>query len=134
MDSFIYRNTQTLYIDFGQTFGGSHHIRRVNRLVRRDHDKFVYIIFYRHVCHITGSLDVGVHSFARVFFHQGNMFIGCRMKNILRMESFKNTFHSSQHPDISHNRSENNFRISIFQLQTKSMHRCLGTIKQDQLL
>ena len=61
--------SQTLYIDFCQTFRASHYIGRIHRLIGRNHDHFLSSVFYSHISNLTRTDHIDQHSFTGIFLH-----------------------------------------------------------------
>ncbi len=63
------------YYQFRDAFGSTHHARRANRLVGRDHDKVFHAMVNRGAGYIPGSENVIFYCRKYMSFHHGHVFV-----------------------------------------------------------
>ena len=132
--SFTDSASQTLNIDFCQTFGATHYISRIYSFIRRHHNHLFCIIFHSHVSHLTRTGYIDKHSLTRIFFHQRHMFISSSMKNNLRMIQFEYHTNAFLHTHITNHRNKIYIWIFFLKLKTDIMQRCFCRVEHDKFL
>ncbi|CDB57126.1 putative uncharacterized protein [Bacteroides ovatus CAG:22] len=126
--------SQTLYIDFCQTFGASHYISRIYSFIRRHHNHLFSTILHSHVSHLTRTGHIDKHSLTRIFLHQRNMFISGSVKNNLRMIRFEDHTNTFLHTHITNHRNKIYIRIFFLKLKTDIMQRSFCRVEHDKFL
>ena len=103
---FTNSTSQTLYIDFCQTFGAPHYIGRIHGFICRNHNHFFCAIFHSHVSYLSGTGYIDKDSLARIFFHQRYMFVSGGMKDDLRMIKIKHHTYTLFHTHVTDHRNK----------------------------
>ena len=126
--------SQRLYIDFTNTLRTSHHIRRINCLICRDHHKLLSAILYCQICQNTRTSHIHLYRFRYVIFHHRYMFVSSCMEYILRSEFTEYRFNTGLIRNIGYNGFRIDISPAILQFQTDVVKRCFCLVYQNQLI
>ena len=125
-----------LRVNLSDTFGGTHHIGRVDGFVGRNHDEFLHAIFHGQVGHELGAKHVDKHGFVSVLLHERHMLVGCSMEHHLRMVSLKDHSHANWVFHVGDNESHLVAHLleigCVVHLKLEVVHRRLGLVEHDE--
>ena len=122
-------DSKRLNINFSQTLGTAHDIRRIDGFIGRDHNHFLDIVAETLVGYIPRTVDIDKNSLTRIFLHKRYMLIRGSMKHNLRLIFIKCPPHTVKLTDISYNRHKVKIREALFKFQTYVMGRSLSIVK-----
>ena len=125
---------EALDVDLGQAFGAAHNVGGVHGLVGGDHHHFLDAVFHAFVGHVLRAIDVHEDGFARVFFHQGHVFVGGGVEDDLRVPRAEREVEPLGVPHVADDGHEVEAFVFVFQLEAKVVHRRLGIVVEHELL
>ena len=125
--------SHALDVHLGHPLGGSHDVGGVHGLVCGKEDEPVHVVGHGQVGHYLSPHNVHADSLAGVFFHEGYVLVGGRMKDHLGAVRVKNAFHALAVADIANKGHKIERRKLFGQLQAEIVHGRFGRIYQYQL-
>ena len=123
---------QNLQTDFSQALTRSHHIRWVDRLVGRNHDKLLRPMLGRNSCQAHRLEGVVRQCLSHLLLHQGHVLMRRRMQNQIRFLLAKDRLHPLLLPHVSHNRLHLATRTVLLQLLLNLKQGGLASFYQNK--
>ena len=125
---------KALYDHFTQPLAGTHNIGRIHSLVRADQHKSLRPVDHRGIRRFIGADGIVLDRLARAVLHQGNMLVGCRVIDDLRLIGLKQIKNLPAVPDRADQGHQVQLRIFLLQLQLDRVSVVFIDIENDQLL
>ena len=124
---------EALYIDFGQALATAHDVGGVHGLVGTYHHKLLDAVLHSDIGHIARTIYIDTDGFARIFFHQRDMLIGCGMEHYLGMVGAEGKLKAFLAAHIAYDRDELQTGELFLELEAEVVHRGFAHIEAHKV-